>query len=671
METLRAQLRELQNVERGTPPTGDGPRVAVAAGLSSPAAVRVSPPDIPVVTEFMAAEWLSLPFFLARLRQYLQKTRPQLTLDLLAVSHSGSPGPLPLDASPPSGAAAYLLPDQEAHALSLFWQSHYFSFPVINEGQFWRDYRALVAETEPSTPRRASPLVDIVLALCLQLASYASGSVDSHESLGPRHPGLAGLQYYRRCQDGLDQMIENPTVVTVQCYVFSVLYLYEAGLINRAQVAASKGITTATMLGLQHESRTGELENEKELRRRTWWALYAFDARLAMETGRPPIIAPNTSTCNLPSDAVDFTQWLAPHYQHNPSCPPWTGFQTQALGMFQAVKAARTSLEATYAKAVGDAGHAAFIEDAAIREECARCVASHMERVYAWAKQVPKGHTVLRKEGEPFSTDRSVLDLSANPNILVHCQRQRLLLELHFHCQCMGLYQSFTCFASPAGMSTPVADGVATTGVYHAMALTSMMHEALTKSDALSGVYHVFRCQRVALFTMLGYAYSFPLSSAWFSIRSAIDMAIAVIGMYQNTIPEAAALAATARALSDDVSTVVKNFLGGGSSRASPSSATAATTTATATAAARTPATPALSFSMAGAAPTTAVGAMSTVGWPSDLPSSHLWGKESNGDSLVEAQWFDMDLTDDANAELWNSSGDMFGGDPAQWWPQS
>ncbi|KAI9166309.1 Patulin cluster transcription factor patL [Paramyrothecium foliicola] len=581
VETLRAQLRQLGNLpNQSEAPKNDAPAsTSPAMAVSSPGPPSPSPEQTmteqqqPSITNSRTTPGFthrpvsnlrgttSLSFLLDRMQQYLQTNRTQLGVDVLACSACPpSPSRLTMDSS----SANFLSPDHELQALSLFWRSHYFSFPIFNEGQLRNEFRALFANSGPGRSRGASPLLDIILALCIQLASssvLASNDGDYHDP----YPSLAGFQYYRRCQEALNYMIETPDLVTVRCYIFSIVYLYEAGLLNRAQVTASKAVLTATMLGLSQEPSTTESEPEKELSRRTWWALYTLDGKLSMETGRPSIIPASSSTCQLPTDSTEFAEWFAPHYQHDPACPPWLGFQTQTLRLVQVVRTIRSTFEARFNEVVGDAGFDAFISDGTVREECARCLSEEMKDVDAWVEQVPKGYQVARKEGHAFSRGRFTLDLAPNPNILIHCQRQRLLLELQYHHLCMSLYQFFICFSASSDISTPLADSNASAALYHAVALTSMMHQALTTSEALGDTYHIYRFQKHALFIMLAYAYTFPLSHAKNTTQKSIELAIAVIDMYRPAISEAGSIATMARALVHDLSTVTKSFHAGSS----------------------------------------------------------------------------------------------------------
>ncbi|KAI1334140.1 fungal-specific transcription factor domain-containing protein [Xylariaceae sp. FL0016] len=532
----------------------------------------------------------SITFFLTHMKHFLQAARPQLRLEMDLDSTSTSAGvcraagsrPAPevhVDYSKqenaPTGISANYnhgcLPRaQETLFLDLFWQTHYFSFPILNEAQFRRDFKNLWNESPPGGPRKASPLVDIVLALCVQLGGFLmSHNMDgsnypqqnelSVEDLGT--PSLGGLQYYQRCQSTMDKTIDSPSIENVQSYIFSIVYLYEAGLLNRAQVMAGKAIMMATILGLPNEPPLHLPEPQKEVLRRTWWSLYMIETKLSMETGRPPIISPSYSTCRLPSDSKEVAKWLGPHYSFDDSCPTWLGFQTQTLRLLDAVRSVRSSFYAKYDAVVGSNGHQEFVNDANAREECACLLAEQMKELNAWAKQVPQGYLVARRDGLPFSMDRNPLEFEVD--MIIHCQRQRLLLELQYHHYCISLYQSFICFRIAEDEElTPVSDSKAAAALAHAMTLTSMVHQTLTNTEALSGIYHVFRWQKSALFTMLGFAYSFPLSGAAAATRKSIGLAIDVIDMYQAILPEAKTVVDTARVLAEDVNSMISSRFG-------------------------------------------------------------------------------------------------------------
>ncbi|KAK8041123.1 hypothetical protein PG994_014130 [Apiospora phragmitis] len=560
VEILRAQMRELETSKRQLE------ELHKSASTGAAERRRSSPSNSPLAERQMASRngvrvgsilWgmASWPFFLVRLNQYLHAARPHLDVDLLACV-AGMP------ASPwlrPDALSASFLPIyQERHFLSLFWQTHYFSFPFVSEAQFRREYHELTADTAPSATRKPSPLVDIVLALCIQLGSLRMNRAGDAQT---KCPSLAGFQYYRRGQQAIDQTIETPNLRTVQCYVYSIVYLLEAGFLNRAQVVAGKAITVALLLGLSHEPPLDIPEPEREVARRTWWSLYSLDALLSMEVGRPPMISASHSTCQLPTDSLEVAQWLAPHYRHDDSCPPWVGFQTQTLHLFRAVRPVRAAFNATYDAVIGQNSYDVFVNNGEAREECARALMEPIKELEQWTQAVPSGYVVPRKEGRAFSQgERSTLDLDLKPNVLIHCQRQRLLLEMQYYNQCMALYQPFICVGAGAGAEssspTPLSDGMAATGLGYAVALTSMIYQALTGSEALSGAYSVLRLQKNALFAIIGFAYTFPLTQRD-AIGRALDEGLAVVERYQDALPDARATAAAVRALSDDIGTVM------------------------------------------------------------------------------------------------------------------
>ncbi|RWA09004.1 hypothetical protein EKO27_g6110 [Xylaria grammica] len=552
IDTLRAQVREFENTKKqledskseSPSPVSSSRRGSLFDSYGSrPSASRNG-----VRVNSVLYGVASLPFFLKRMRDSVLKTRQHSPVDLeISTCASGA-------RSPPEVIQAYLHknflpPTQEIHFLDLFWQSHYFSYPVLNEAHFRKEFKSLVDESNPGAPRKASPLIDIILALCIQLGNFRlrqPSDPQPDNSSSPEFPPLAGFQYYQRCQDALDQTIDSPSITTVHCYIFSIVYLCEAGLLNRAQVVTGKAIKS---------------EPQQEVARRTWWSVYILDAKLSMEVGQPPMIDHSLPTCRLPSDSPETARWLAPHYPYDENCPTWLGFQSQTLRLLYAVRTARCEFYTKYDTLVGGNGYDDFARNGSIREECARVLTEQMKGLDAWTQQVPQGYYVLRKDaGQPFLTDCSPLDLGLNRDVLIHCQRQRLLLELQYHYYCMSLYRPFICFASTCEASTPLSDSKAVASLNHAMTLTSMIHSGLTSSSALFGLYDVFRWQKDALFTTIGYAYTFPVSHSTAGIRKTIEMAITNLALYCDTLPEAGPVVAMARTLADDVETVISGF---------------------------------------------------------------------------------------------------------------
>ncbi|KAI0532776.1 fungal-specific transcription factor domain-containing protein [Xylaria digitata] len=661
IDTLRAQVREFESTRKqleeskseSQSPVDSSRRASLFDSYGSRPSASRNGVRINSVLYGMA----SLPFFLKRMRDSVLKTR-QLSQVNLEISTCASGARSPPEVIQAYLHQNYLPPAQEGHFLDLFWQSHYFSYPVINEAHFRKEFTSLIDESNPGGPRKASPLVDIVLALCIQLGNFrlrqTSDPQADNGSL-PEVPPLAGFQYYQRCQDAIDQTIDSPSITTVHCYIFSIVYLCEAGLLNRAQVVTGKAIMTSMMLGLHNEPPSTESEPQQEVARRTWWSVYILDAKLSMEVGQPPMIDHSLPTCRLPSDSPETARWLAPHYPYDENCPTWLGFQSQTLRLLYAVRTARGEFYTKYDTLVGGSGYDDFARNGSVREECARVLTEQMKGLDLWTQQVPQGYYVLRKDGgRPFLTECAPLDLGLNRDVLIHCQRQRLLLELQYHYYCMSLYRPFICFASTCEASTPLSDSKAVASLNHAMALTNMIHSGLTSSSALFGLYDVFRWQKDALFTTIGYAYTFPVGHSTVGIRKTIEMAITNLSLYCDTLPEAGPVVAIARTLADDVEAVISGFY----------SSTSSWPSSYASSRSRTPP----KLPTAHGLPETTDPPMSSAQDISMITTTPL----SNGELLdfdfmlepsnIHANWETMD-------ELWSSLVDPNGGPQVDHWP--
>ncbi|KAI1263595.1 fungal-specific transcription factor domain-containing protein [Xylariaceae sp. FL1019] len=514
----------------------------------------------------------SLPFFLTQMRQYLEVSRAHANIDLDVSAHAGGPQNLTENAQI-SLHKSYLPASQEIHFLDLFWQSHYFSYPIIKEADFRKDFKALVDSSNPGEPRKASPLIDIVLALCIQLANFRLRQKTPREGnshLIPDAPCLAGLQYYQRCNDVIEATVDKPSLTTM------------------------------------------------------------LDAKLSMEIGQPPMIDHSKHTCRLPSDSPETAMWLAPHYPYDENCPTWLGFQTQTLRLVDAVRTAWCTFYATYDNLVGENAHSQFLETASTREECAILLTELMKTLDTWTRQVPAGYYVPRKDaGRPFQTiDSAPIDLDVSRNVLIHCIRQRLLLEMQYHYYCMCLYRPFICFGTRCESPTPLSAEKAVSCLNHAIALTVMIHQAMTSSEALFGIYDVYRWQKSVLFTILGFAYTFPVSPKTQGLSKTIDMAIANLAFFADTLSEAGPVVTMGRALANDVSTILSGLYHTSSwpTSSAPPTSTAASSIAS-------PILPSSSF-MSTALAATSEAADTSMSVPStDLPVD------------LEKQYFDMPMS--------------------------
>lgn len=466
---------------------------------------------------------------------------------------------------PEEVGGCFLQRSQEDHFLDLFWHTHHFSFPIIHEAEFRKHYRNSWIGSASGTFRTASPLVDIVLALCVQFGTSCiphSGATGSPTSDGPCYLNLAGYQYYQRCQSFLENATEPQSITTAQCYIFSIVYLYEVGLLNKAQVMVAKAIMTAVILGLNLEPQDNESEEQKEIHRRTWWSICTLDTQLSIELGRACMVNPSQTTCRPPSDSLDIACSLGPHYmfdQPNGDIT-WLGFQSQTLRLLSTVNYISCAFYRASDTVLNEAKARDFYEGGAAREKCAHILTGYMKQLRGWAIQLPADYRMPRRRGDPFSTDRSPEPLDLDDSVPICYQRQRLILELQYHLHALRLYRTFICFTPTPEIATPLSDNKAASSLNHAVTLTNMLQQTLTQSEILNGMNQVFRWQQNALFTMLGFAFTYPVSQNTAAARKGIETAIAVIETFRGNVPEAARVVSTARNLAEHINAIVIGF---------------------------------------------------------------------------------------------------------------
>ncbi|KAI9042354.1 fungal specific transcription factor domain-containing protein [Aspergillus affinis] len=158
-----------------------------------------------------------------------------------------------IDDLPEDPTGDYLTEIQEDYFPSLYWHSYHCTYQILDETEFRQHYRSL---RSGSGPRRPSALVDIVLALCMQYGvSFLSRSetdgfktdVDSTDAT------IAGRALYRRSQTLLKNEQESPSIVTLQCHMFTVVYICNASFQNMAHNLLALAVRTAQILGLHLE----------------------------------------------------------------------------------------------------------------------------------------------------------------------------------------------------------------------------------------------------------------------------------------------------------------------------------------------------------------------------------------------------------------------------------
>lgn len=438
---------------------------------------------------------------------------------------------------------------QEEYFISLFWESYHCLMPVIDETDFRRHYASLW--DTPGSYRKHSALVDIVIALCVQYGStFIPRETPSSQGRDPAYDDatIAGRWYYRRCQSLLTADLESPSLTTVQCHIYSIVYLCCASFQNMAHIAMAQATRIAQILGLHLEPPADMPRAERELRKRVWWVLYATESKTCTKLGRPFSTDDSQMTVTLPSDDIETASLNGASLGSYGTDVTWLSYSVQIQKLLVTIVDIYRAVFDRCGKVLAEKQGRNLYKDPQALEICAEVLARKMPLMQTWLKEVPAGlKTQRRGDGEPFSVDRSPVDIDTlAPRWL---QSQRLSLELTYHSMAVNLYRPFIVFSPNAGFYTPTVEQHAAACVNHAIAHTLIMHRGVSETDLMTGWTEFFLWHWNSTITIIGFILAYPIHPATATARKALDKAIEVCDIYGANFAVAASGAGIARDL--------------------------------------------------------------------------------------------------------------------------
>jgi hypothetical protein len=490
-----------------------------------------------------------------------------------------------------STAGNYLTGTQEDYFLGLFWESYHCTIQILDETEFREHYRSLWQTS--SSSRKSSALVDIILAVCMQYGlaflPRENAGTETKADVDSNDASIAGRWYYRRSQMLLVSELERPAVMTLQCHIFTVVYLCNASFQNMAHSALALAVRTAHMLGLHLEPPEYMPRAQKELRKRLWWTLYSIESKTCMKLGRPWCASISQVTCELPADDRELALLSGSKFASYGENMTWLTYSLLNTKLVLAARAVYVAFSGKCADILAANDEKSLYNDSQSLKVCAEFLTSQMDTLQHWLHNVPDAMKTKRKNaGEPLSTDQSALDVE--PFAPLWLQRQRLLLELLYHNLSMNLYRPFICFPSAttadAGTSSsmsllslavssppycsPITEGHATSCVSHAIAITQIIHQILTSTNILSGLHEVFQWQWNATLSIIGFILAYPVAPSTSLARNAIKSAVTVFETFGNHFAVAASAANVTRSLVTKADFLIDHFRAGSATLATP-----------------------------------------------------------------------------------------------------
>ncbi|KAF4457042.1 hypothetical protein F53441_957 [Fusarium austroafricanum] len=424
--------------------------------------------------------------------------------------HSGDfesnfpPTPAPSDHST-SPDCNRLQREQQDALLDLYWQGYHVIHPVLDEADFRRHYDSL---WNGHVTRQGCPLVDIVVALCIQSGSSYTAS---DTVIMPDQPGY---DFYLQSQRTLGHSWESPTLKTVQCYFLSAIYLLGFNQTNSAYMMIRSAVAAAESLGLQYDNDEGGDDNQAnedlpsaKTGARIWRYLATLDTQVALHLGRPFAIS-DPHQYDPESDEV--AQQVGPNFTiPGASDINWLRFQYERQRLFHLVREIHVELTTVIEDVLQEIDQPDFYQHPPSREKCAKYLYEQLKRLKTWVEELPTDLKTSRVQGVPFSVDRSPLDLSHNDPLWL--QRQRLFLELDYHSLVIMLTRTFNSFLPTPALGTFNSDNHCITCVNSGIMMTNILHQAVSDSGILVGCPQVFDWQRTATFALAGFACGYPI----------------------------------------------------------------------------------------------------------------------------------------------------------------
>lgn len=438
---------------------------------------------------------------------------------------------------------------QEEFFIELYWQAHHAAvFPIIDEAEFREHYRSLW--TAEGNVRKPSALVDIVVAVSMQLGISALPAARRNLAKQEGDATVVGRRYYLRCQKLLAYELESPVISTLQSQILCSVYLCCANFQNMSDSACGSAVRTAHMLGLHLDPPDSLPLKEREMRRRLWWAVYIFESKIGMKYGRPFLLNQTRFLPRLPEHSLDVAIEAGSRFSPLGSNLSWLSFHRLQTELFLAARIVYTAFFDN-ASRVFTGNSASDNIDA--YEAHAESFRESLREVDNWAQSVPDALKTTRLDnGHPFSTDSCPLDVE--PFAPLWLQRQRLLLELMYHNLCINLCRPFI-FACSASKSSCL-EQLRARCAQHAATFTRIMHQVLSSTDILNGWHEAFQWQWNAAMTLVGFVLAYPQAASTAEARKGIEASLDVLDIYSTSFEAAAKAAGVVRRFREEVDRV-------------------------------------------------------------------------------------------------------------------
>ncbi|KAJ6035509.1 uncharacterized protein N7446_010272 [Penicillium canescens] len=402
--------------------------------------------------------------------------------------------------------------------------------------------------------RKPSALVDIIIAMCMQYG-ISTLPLDTQGFLVEGQDALvAGRWHFWRGQTLLTYELESPSLSTLQSHLLCSVYLCGGSFHNMLDNSIGQAVRTAYALGLHLDPSPSMPEQDREMRRRLWWAVYLMDSKAGMKLGRPFMLRDSHVMPCLPSDSFEAARMSGSAFAPIGDISTWLSFNLQQTELYIKARAAYTSY---YDQELNLRDGQAIWDDSHALQASAEVLFPHIQILQEWTDSVPEALKLKRQNnGNPLSTDGTRLSLEQFAPLWL--QRQRVLLEHSYHHLSINLYRPLISFSSKPSPGSR-AEEIAMRCASHAIMLSKITQQVLADTSILDGWHEAFHCQWNAAMTLIGFLMVYPDASLTIEARNAIDLAVAVFDNFGAKFAVAANAAKIMRDLCTKVDFLAKH----------------------------------------------------------------------------------------------------------------
>jgi hypothetical protein len=365
---------------------------------------------------------------------------------------------------------------------------------------------------------------------------------------------VAGRWHFWRGQTLLTYELEVPSLSTLQCHLLCSIYLCGGSFHNMLDNSIGQAVRTAYALGLHLDPSPSIPEQDREMRRRLWWAVYLMDSKAGMKLGRPFLLRDSHVMPCLPNDSFEAARMSGSAFAPIGDNSTWLSYNLYQTELYIKTRAAYTSfydqeLDLREGQVIWDDPHAL--------QASAEAMVPHIQILKEWTDSIPEALKLKRQNnGTPLSTDGTRLVIEQFAPLWL--QRQRVLLEHSYHHLSINLYRPLISFSSKP-LPGSRAEEIAMRCASHAIMLSKITQQVLADTSILDGWHEAYHCQWNAAMTLVGFVVVYPHVPLTIEARNAIDLAVDVFDNFGAKFAVAANAAKIMRDLCAKVDFLAKH----------------------------------------------------------------------------------------------------------------